>query len=354
MNSLATLLLALAPQAGLTVDDFDSGTNPNGWTFGVQTPDVIQTSGGNPAGWLRNPLVDSFAPIVTIQPSGPTDFVGDLRAKQVVRMGLDAITNQVATTAADRSLTILLRDTKGTPTLTDDDWAYSTGPLVPQPGAGWRTYSFDVPSQSTDPVPSGWKGGSVLDPERFRPGVQWSDVITSVDQVEFWWIDPTFFAIIQQWDVGIDNVFVETEGDLGVTHCLSTPNSTGERAALGAAGRVVAALNDLTLTASGLPPNSFGFFLVSDVPGFVPNPGGGSEGNLCLSGAIGRFYGPGQIQNSGPAGVFTLPVDLTRIPRPNSFAATLPGQTWYFQAWHRDTQGPRGNNLTGSLSVTFQ
>ena len=57
------------------------------------------------------------------------------------------------------------------------------------------------------------------DAENFRPGIDWNDVITNVDRVEFWWIHPAYFAIIQGWDVGVDNVSVtysegmECDGD---------------------------------------------------------------------------------------------------------------------------------------------
>ncbi len=74
----------------------------------------------------------------------------------------------------------------------------------------------------------------------------------------------------------------------------------------------------LTLNAGSLPNNAFGFFLTSGTAGFVANPGG-SMGNLCLSGAIGRYVGQGQIKNSGATGAFSLGIDLTQTPTPTGF-----------------------------------
>jgi len=143
-------------------------------------------------------------------------------------------------------------------------------------------------------------------------------------------------------------------GSLGTTYCSSLANSTGAVSSLSAAGSVVVATNDLTLTAADLPPSSFGFFLASRTQGNVPNPGG-SEGVLCLGGAIGRFVGPGEIKNSGPNGEFSLTLDLTQLPSPTGFVAAIPGETWNFQAWHRDSVGGVAvSNFTDGLSTALQ
>lgn len=143
-------------------------------------------------------------------------------------------------------------------------------------------------------------------------------------------------------------------GTIGTTYCTSNPNSTGVNSSLSAAGSVAVSNNDLTLTAADLPPSSFGFFLASQTQGSVANPGG-SQGILCLGGAIGRFVGPGEIKNSGPNGEFSLALDLTALPSPTGFVVALPGQTWNFQAWHRDSVGGSAvSNFTDGLSTTLQ
>jgi hypothetical protein len=144
-------------------------------------------------------------------------------------------------------------------------------------------------------------------------------------------------------------------GSIGTVYCApAVNNSTGNPSALSASGSAVASANNLTLEASSLPLNAFGYFLTSVTQGFVPGAGG-SQGNLCLSGAIGRYVGPGQIKNSGLLGEFSLLLTLTQTPTPTGFVAVLAGQTRNFQAWHRDAiGGVATSNFTTGLSITFQ
>ncbi len=219
---------------------------------------------------------------------------------------------------------------------------------MPQVGQGWTSYSFDVPSQSTATVPAGWTGGWVGNAAQFRPGVGWSDVIQSVDRIEIWWIDPSFFAIFQQWDVGVDNVFVETT--IGTSFCVGIPNTTGLVGIASATGSVAAMDNDLTLLAHNLPASQFGLWLTSRVRGFPPAPS--CSTGLCLGGMIGRLDGPGQVLSTGASGSFELHVDLTTIPQANGTVAVLPGDTWNFQAWPRDTNSC-GWTFSTAVEVIF-
>jgi len=142
-------------------------------------------------------------------------------------------------------------------------------------------------------------------------------------------------------------------GSVGSPYCATNANSTGSSGVLSASGSPLVSANDLTLEASSLPNNSFGFFLASLDQGFVQNPGG-SAGNLCLGGSIGRYVGPGQIQNSGTAGAFALEIDLGAIPTPTGSVSVMPGDTWNFQAWHRDSVGGNAvSNFTSAVSVLF-
>lgn len=148
-------------------------------------------------------------------------------------------------------------------------------------------------------------------------------------------------------------VFSEDVSTPGTNYCMATANSTGVAASISASGSNVAANNDLTLAASDLPINQFGFFLVSATQSFVPGLGGASNGNLCLGGTIGRYNQAGQIFSTGSAGGFELPINLNTIPQGNVTAPTNAGQTWNFQAWFRDTVGVE-SNLTDGLQVDFQ
>ncbi|MEM9380505.1 MAG: hypothetical protein AAGB93_11200 [Planctomycetota bacterium] len=157
-------------------------------------------------------------------------------------------------------------------------------------------------------------------------------------------------------DVQIDDasVTLANGGGIGTNYCSANSNSTGQTGAMSATGSTTAADNDVTLVASSLPNNSFGFFLTSQTqspPGMPP----GSQGNLCLGGEIGRYVGPGQVQNSGLDGSFSLVLDLTQTPTPTGLVSVAAGETWNFQAWHRDSS-PAGatSNFTDGLSIAFQ
>jgi hypothetical protein len=214
--SLPALLLLAAPlladgsefAPAPLLDDFTGGTNEGGWSY--NPADVIETSGGNPGGWWHQPFADTFGPIVV---SDTPSFAGDWRAAGVDRVGFDARLDHLDFgTGAGFEMTLLLRDTHGTPSINDDDFAYFVGDNVPLVGAGWKSFDYPVPSQDTSALPAGWTGGYPGDSTSFRPGVDWNDVITSVDRVEIWWIDPALFAIFQGWNIGLDNVAVHANG----------------------------------------------------------------------------------------------------------------------------------------------
>ena len=139
----------------------------------------------------------------------------------------------------------------------------------------------------------------------------------------------------------------------GTNYCgPANLNSTGQSAEVSALGSNIVACNLLFLVATDLPPNQFGYFLNSQTQGFVPNPGG-SQGNLCLGGSIGRYNRPGEILSSGAGGTFSLILDLTDTPQPTGSVSILPGETWNFQAWFRDNNPGPTSNFTDGVSITF-
>ncbi|MEO0662618.1 MAG: hypothetical protein AAFZ87_13865, partial [Planctomycetota bacterium] len=141
-------------------------------------------------------------------------------------------------------------------------------------------------------------------------------------------------------------------GDAGVPSCSATaPNSTGVTGRLRAVGSSDAATNNLTLLADRLPPLQFVLFLNARTGDTVPNPGG-SDGTLCLGGPIARYVRPGEIRRASPVGLASLELDLTSTPSGVGTTAILAGDTWHFQAWHRDTT-TAGSNLTGATEVQF-
>ncbi|MEM9378651.1 MAG: L-type lectin-domain containing protein [Planctomycetota bacterium] len=143
-------------------------------------------------------------------------------------------------------------------------------------------------------------------------------------------------------------------GGPGTNYCMANPNSTGAPALMSSATSLSVAANDTVLMCSSMPNASFAFFLTGPDRGFVTNPGG-SAGNLCVGGAIGRYVGPGQIQNSGPAGAVSLALDLSMHPTPNGLIQVQPGETWRFQAWYRDVDaaGQATSNFSDGLELSF-
>jgi hypothetical protein len=142
--------------------------------------------------------------------------------------------------------------------------------------------------------------------------------------------------------------------EIGDRYCSpAVPNSTGVPGRMRALGSASIATNNLMVSATSLPANSFGFFLTSRDQGFTfPVPA--SQGALCLGGAIGRFVGPGEIQSAGSAGSFGLTLDLNALPSPTGFVAGATGESWSFQAWYRDANPAVTSNLTDGIAVTLQ
>jgi hypothetical protein len=101
-----------------------------------------------------------------------------------------------------------------------------------------------------------------------------------------------------------------------------------------------------------LPPGNLCLFLSSVNQGSIQPPR--SCGTLCLMGPdIARFRF--DARKVGPDGTCSMSIDpfviLTNPPQP-----ILAGQTWNFQAWHRDADaGPDCNNtFTDAVQVLFR
>lgn len=206
-------ILAIAPAAAAqtsiaTFDGFNTAVNKGGWSY--NPADTWEATGGNPGGWWHQPLADTFGPIIVA--TNPA-LTGDFRAKGVSRLTFDAqLLGMDFGTGSGFEMSVLLRDTKGTGDVSDDDYAYFVGPNIPIIGQGWKSFDFAIPSADTSAVPAGWTGGWSGDSTTFRPGVTWNDVITSVDRVEIHWLNPSFFAIFQQWNIGLDNIGLWADG----------------------------------------------------------------------------------------------------------------------------------------------
>ncbi len=137
-------------------------------------------------------------------------------------------------------------------------------------------------------------------------------------------------------------------GPIGSIGCISTANSSGQRARISALGSLDLADNRLVLNATQLPPNTVGFALASRSPGFQWGLGGG-PGVLCLSGPILRFSE--SVLSSGGLGLFSMRPNLAGFPQGQSVTA---GDTWHFQFWFRDQfSGASSSNTSDAVQIQF-
>lgn len=155
------------------------------------------------------------------------------------------------------------------------------------------------------------------------------------------------FDLPPNWFVWSFDVLHAT--DVGQPYCgPANPNSTGAPGSLRT--RRYGGSPWLELVATDLPPGEPGILLVSRQKGFVPFVGGG-EGNLCLGGTIGRYA---EVWSVPADGRVLRTVDLEAIPTPFGTVAAVPGETWHWQAWHRDHHPGPTSNLTDGLAVTIE
>ncbi len=134
-------------------------------------------------------------------------------------------------------------------------------------------------------------------------------------------------------------------------YCTANPNSTGLTSKI-LASNVDLMTRTMQLDAFDMPQGSFGFFITSNTQAFVMNAGGGA-GNLCIGGSIGRGVG-GSILSSGTTGSFTAMASLDSLPTPTGTTSVMPGETRYFQGWHRDSLiGIATSNFTDGVRITF-
>ncbi|MGD2018000.1 MAG: choice-of-anchor B family protein, partial [Planctomycetota bacterium] len=208
-------------------------------------------------------------------------------------------------------------------------------------GATW------VPLETVGPLGPGTEGGWIraahLLPATLAPSaeVQLRFVASDTGRIN---IVEAAIDEFRVYDVGCS-------APVGTAYCQAEPNSTGLAGEVVGEGTSFLVENDLELVATQLPPQQTGFFIVADGQASVPMIGGG-QGTLCVGGTTGRYLS--QAGTSDAAGTLRLVVDAAAIPAPTGAVATLPGDTWNFQCWHRDANPGPTSNFTEGYSVTFR
>jgi FG-GAP repeat len=129
-------------------------------------------------------------------------------------------------------------------------------------------------------------------------------------------------------------------------------SSSGQGAVLQACGSGSVTTDDLKMESRWMPKDVRGLVLMGPRADKAPY----GDGNICVGpGDKGLFRYP--AGSSGPEGVITLGPGIVAYSHAN-FPTTghiQPGDTWYFQAWYRDPNGPCGTgfNLSNGLKVEF-
>jgi FG-GAP repeat protein len=142
-----------------------------------------------------------------------------------------------------------------------------------------------------------------------------------------------------------------TDSSLGTPYCgPANLNSAGVYAELAARGHAAALDNCASLEVTKMPPGQIGMLMTSQTQGFTLPPG--SQGNLCLGGAIGRYTD--QLFQTGPEGRYEAWLDLKNMPQPGGFVSAQPGETWNFQVWFRDNNPGPTSNFTDAVAITFE
>ncbi|MEM9799107.1 MAG: hypothetical protein AAGA20_02210 [Planctomycetota bacterium] len=138
---------------------------------------------------------------------------------------------------------------------------------------------------------------------------------------------------------------------IGRQYCSAVENSVGGNGWLALYGTQSSHAYK-TAVASGLSESGIVLLLNSLESGFVAEPGG-SSGNLCLGGTVGRMLDV--VAPIAPDRTATIQFDPRALARPNGTVAAQPGETWHFQAWYRDNEnGVATSNFTNAVKFEVQ
>lgn len=216
-KTLFALLIACAcAPVGATevIDDFEQG-NPDHWvwsgSYGLDSS--INPDGGNPGGWVDSlePFYSSH-PAVTSFPSAGMPLRNALASGSLHALSIDL--QRLATDAetcmghdVTSSITLQVADLHSDPGHGLIEADTTLGPATPAEPFAWTTYTFEIPSDSTDDVPEGWRMS-------FAPELDynWQDLMRNVDAITVFLVDPQDIVTEGCWHFGADNIIV-TYGD---------------------------------------------------------------------------------------------------------------------------------------------
>jgi hypothetical protein len=219
---IAALTCARLARGALTttvVEAFDGTLEEATWRIdsfsipGTPLNDRIEPSGGSPGAFLHNPEVVATAPVIHYAGLPGTPFLGDYRAASVVSLGIDVnVFSTDANRDGPRKLGLIIRSGTDTPDNAWDDCEIDVvGTTLPQPGSGWKRFTFKVPSSRTS-LPPDWEVGPGFYCNGLSGNDAWNEVITHVTQVLFVFSGGRF-ATYRNWDIAIDTVGITSRSN---------------------------------------------------------------------------------------------------------------------------------------------
>ncbi len=200
---------------------FDEPEIEGNWSFygnADVSREIIETAGGNPGAFLHSPCdglacLDTYAPQFRTQLGRTSRFTGNYRARGVRTLGVDlAVYGPEILTTLGRPLSLILSHDPGTPTDPNDDLqiTYVGKHNIPNNNGRFKSYWFDIPYAS-ETLPEDWvvrlgRGSGDHDAD-------WNLLIQDVTQVTFFFGDPDYYFMFQQWELGADNVILAEDGE---------------------------------------------------------------------------------------------------------------------------------------------
>ena len=111
-------------------------------------------------------------------------------------------------------------------------------------------------------------------------------------------------------------------------------------------------VSDKVVRLQDAPPNQFCLLLTASAPNFVPGVSG-SDGTLCL-GLPGFGRCNADLGASSPGGTRDVTFRPTAIPQALGTTSAAVGDSWWVQAWFRDTNaGGPTSNFSNAVRIRF-
>jgi len=140
-----------------------------------------------------------------------------------------------------------------------------------------------------------------------------------------------------------------------VKYCNPADGHTNNTSGIDVSGNILSQGIEACLT--GGPPNQFAYLLIGGNNGIVNQPPG-AKGDLCVAGGtcVGRYAV--DIGVIDPAGSLCTDIQDSASGGPNYGIPTCggniqPGETWYFQYWHRQPMG-QPSTFSEAARVSFE